>query len=265
MSDAPSILIVDDEPVARIRLRELLGDIAPQFEHSVIGEARTAADALSLIASMQPDIVLLDVQMPGMNGIELARHLSARAAGEQPDAMPAVVFVTAFDEYAVQAFDVRAIDYLLKPVRAARLLEALQRAAVSLPGARREAIDELARDTQTRRRQLSVHERGRVVLVPIADVIYLKAELKYITVRTAQREFLIEESLTDLEQEFSERFVRIHRNALVAREAIAGFERVAPSDDASGGEPFWQVVMRDINERLPVSRRQWSTVKALVS
>ncbi|MGA0797439.1 MAG: LytR/AlgR family response regulator transcription factor [Quisquiliibacterium sp.] len=265
MSDAPSILIVDDEPVARIRLRELLGDLAPQFAHAVIGEARTAADALSVIASLQPNIVLLDVQMPGMNGIELARHLSARAAVEHSTPMPAVIFVTAHDEYAVQAFDVRAIDYLLKPVRASRLLEALQRSVLSLPGERREAIDALARDTQTQRRQLSVHERGRVVLVPMVDVIYLKAELKYITVRTSEREFLIEESLTDLEQEFGERFVRIHRNALVARDAITGFERVAPSAQDSGGEPFWQVVMRDIKERLPVSRRQWSTVKALAS
>ncbi|MEK9776356.1 MAG: response regulator, partial [Quisquiliibacterium sp.] len=165
MSSAPSILIVDDEPAARARMRDLLGDLAPQFSHSIAGEAATATDALSLIASHQPDIVILDVQMPGMSGLELARHLSARAlALESSSAVPAVIFVTAFDEYAVQAFEVRAIDYLLKPVRAARLLESLRRAALSQPSGRIDAIEGLVQQTQTRRRQLSVHERGRVVL-----------------------------------------------------------------------------------------------------
>ena len=123
----------------------------------------------------------------------------------------------------------------------------------------------MAKATNTRRRHLSVHERGRVILVPLEQVVYLKAELKYITVRTREREFLIEESLTSLEDEFNDRFVRIHRNALVARPSIAGFERVLPQGEAEGGDPFWQVVLRDVNERLPVSRRQWSTVKDLVS
>ena len=134
-----------------------------------------------------------------------------------------------------------------------------------MPEDNRESIDELARATNTRRRHLSVHERGRVILVPLEEVVYLKAELKYITVRTRERELLIEESLTSLEEEFSDRFVRIHRNALVARPSIAGFERVTPVGGSDGGDPFWQVVLRDIPERLPVSRRQWSTVKTLVS
>ncbi|MBW6494158.1 MAG: LytTR family DNA-binding domain-containing protein, partial [Burkholderiaceae bacterium] len=179
--------------------------------------------------------------------------------------MPQIIFVTAFDEFAVDAFEVRAIDYLLKPVRAPRLLEALKKALARLPEDNRDSIDELARATNTRRRHLSVHERGRVILVPLEDVVYLRAELKYITVRTHERELLIEESLTSLEEEFSDRFVRIHRNALVARPSIAGFERVTPVGEAGGGDPFWQVVLRDIPERLPVSRRQWSTVKTMVS
>ena len=266
MSDAISILIVDDEPVARSRLRELLADLAPEFPHRIIGEAANAPEALSQIEMSHPQIVLLDVQMPGMTGIELARHLSARAlATDSQGPMPLVIFVTAFEEFAVEAFEVKAIDYLLKPVRAQRLLEALRRAVTRLPSDQIEAIDQLARATNTRRRHLSVHERGRVVLVPLEQVIYLKAELKYITVRTREREFLIEESLTSLEDEFVDRFVRIHRNALVARPAIGGFERVTPTGDEEGGDPYWQVVLRDIPERLPVSRRQWSLVKNLVS
>ena len=266
MSDAISILIVDDEPVARSRLRELLADLAPEFPHRIVGEAANAPEALSQIEAVHPQIVLLDVQMPGMTGIELARHMSARAAAsETPKQMPLVIFVTAFEEFAVEAFEVRAIDYLLKPVRAQRLLEALRRAVTRLPSDQIHAIDQLARATNTRRRHLSVHERGRVILVPLEQVIYLKDELKYITVRTREREYLIEESLTSLEEEFADRFVRIHRNALVARPAIAGFERVTPTGEDEAGDPFWQVVLRDIAERLPVSRRQWSTVKNLVS
>ncbi len=260
------ILIVDDEPVARSRLRELLADLAPDFPHRIVGEAANAPEALSQIEMNQPRIVLLDIQMPNMTGIELARHISARAqSGETDRPMPLIIFVTAFDEFAVEAFEVRAVDYLLKPVRAQRLLEALRRAMARVPSEHADAIDQLARATSTRRRHLSVHERGRVILVPLEQIVYLKAELKYITVRTIEREFLIEESLTSLEHEFSDRFVRIHRNALVARPAIAGFERVTPSGEAESGDPYWQVVMRDIDERLPVSRRQWSSVKNLVS
>ncbi|MEI8302841.1 MAG: LytTR family transcriptional regulator DNA-binding domain-containing protein [Burkholderiales bacterium] len=243
-----------------------MADLAPEFPHRIVAEAANAPEALSQIDLYKPQVVLLDVQMPGMTGIELARHVSARAAAsETPKPMPLVIFVTAFEEFAVDAFEVRAIDYLLKPVRAQRLLEALKRAMTRLPSDQIQAIDQLARAANIRRRHLSVHERGRVILVPLDQVVYLKAELKYITVRTREREFLIEESLTSLEEEFIDRFVRIHRNALVARPAIAGFERVTPTGDEEGGDPYWQVVLRDIPERLPVSRRQWSTVKNLVT
>jgi len=268
MSDATSILIVDDEGPARSRLREVLSDLAPQFPHRIVGEAANAPEALAQIESQRPQIVLMDVQMPGMTGIELARHISARAAEadqDDPKPMPLIIFVTAFDEFAVEAFEVNALDYLLKPVRAQRLLGALVRAQTLLPAEHLEAIDQLAKATNTRRRQLSVHERGRVILVPVEQVLYLKAELKYITVRTREREFLIEESLTSLEDEFSERFVRIHRNALVARPSIAGFERVTPTGEGEAGDPYWQVVLREVGEKLPVSRRQWSIVKGLVS
>ena len=231
MSDATSILIVDDEAPARARLREVLADLAPEFPHRIVGEASNAPEALAQIESQRPQVVLMDVQMPGMTGIELARHISARAGesdGSDPKPMPLMIFVTAFDEFAVDAFEVNALDYLLKPVRAQRLLAALLRARTLIPSEHLDAIDALAKATNTRRRHLSVHERGRVILVALEQVIYLKAELKYITVRTREREYLIEESLTSLEEEFSDRFVRIHRNALVARPSIAGFERVSP-------------------------------------
>ncbi len=265
MTDGITLLIVDDEPVARLRARELLADIAPELPLKIVGEAGNAPDALSQIEAVSPQVVLLDVQMPGMSGIELARHLSARAGTAGPrDPMPLVIFMTAFDEFAVEAFEVQAVDYLLKPVRAQRLRDALKRALTRLPAEQVQAIDAIARATNTRRRHLSVHERGRVLLVPLDDILYLKAELKYITVRTAEREYLIEESLTSLEEEFVDRFVRIHRNALVARAAVCGFERVTPTEGAEAGDPYWQVVLRSIPERLPVSRRQWSVVKHLV-
>ena len=265
MSDATSILIVDDEAPARARLREVLADLAPEFPHRIVGEASNAPEALAQIESQRPQVVL---QMPGMTGIELARHISARAGesdGSDPKPMPLMIFVTAFDEFAVDAFEVNALDYLLKPVRAQRLLAALLRARTLIPSEHLDAIDALAKATNTRRRHLSVHERGRVILVALEQVIYLKAELKYITVRTREREYLIEESLTSLEEEFSDRFVRIHRNALVARPSIAGFERVSPSGEGESGDPYWQVVLREVPDRLPVSRRQWSIVKGLVS
>ncbi len=269
MSEAIStILIVDDESPARNRLREVLADISPTFPHRVVGEAANAPEALALIESQRPHIVLLDVQMPGMNGVELARHIAARAADadiDNPRPMPKVIFATAFDEFAVNAFEVNAVDYLLKPVRSQRLLESLQKAYKLIPSDQLAAIDSLARATNTRRRHLSVHERGRVILVPIEQVVYLKAELKYITVRTREREHLIEESLTSLEEEFGDRFVRIHRNALIARNSLAGFERVTPGNEGEPGDPYWQVVLRDVPERLPVSRRQWSIVKGLAS
>ena len=259
MSRLPSILIVDDEPLARRRMRELLGDLTQAMPHRVAAEAADAASALEAITSLEPDIMLLDVQMPGMSGIELARHVAA-ATGRR---MPVIVFVTAFDEFALEAFEVDAVDYLLKPVRAERLLEALRRAVARAPAEQAGAIDRIAQATETRRRHLSVHERGRVLLVPVDEIVYLKAELKYITVRTAQREYLVEEALSALEGEFRDRFVRIHRNALVARDAIAGFERVVPEEGAETTDPYWQVVLRDVPERLPISRRQWSSVKHL--
>ncbi len=250
------VLVVDDEPPARARLGQLLGDCAAQLPLQRVGEADSGLAALDAVARLQPDVVLLDISMPGMNGIEVARHL---AQGETP---PAIIFVTAFDEHALQAFEVQALDYLLKPVRADRLLAALQRAQRVLP--REPRLAALASGLGQARTQISVSERGRLVLVPVEDVVYLRAELKYVTIRTAAREFLTEESLTGLESEFGERFVRIHRNALVARQHIAGFQRVKGRPDGEGDAPegHWEILLRGLDERLPISRRQWPVVKA---
>jgi two-component system response regulator AlgR len=260
-SGPPRILIVDDEAPARTRLCDLLSDIAADFPHTVVGQAADARSALDRLAETPADIALIDVQMPGMTGIELARHL-----GALPEP-PAIVFVTAFDEYAVKAFEVHALDYLMKPVRAVRLLEAMTRVR-AMTGKQAPAIAAVARasgEAQGKRRQsIAVVERGRVMLIPVETIVYLKAELKYITIRTAEREYLTEEPLVDLENEFADRFVRVHRNALVARRAIAGFERVESIEGDSVGEPHWVVTLRDVTERLPVSRRQWPIVKELM-
>jgi two-component system response regulator AlgR len=241
------VVIVDDEAPARLRLRDLLAECAREFALEVAGEAGSGRAALELLGREPADVVLLDVRMPEMDGIELAQHLLAL---ERP---PAVVFATAYDAYAIQAFEVHALDYLLKPIRLARLKEALARARAAPPPAP-QALRAAARAPRT---HLAAQERGRIHLIAIEDVLYLKAELKYVTVRTAAREYLIEESLARLEQEFGGRFVRVHRNCLVARAAIRGFERVA--EESGGGG--WQVLLQGVEERIAVSRRQQHVVR----
>jgi two-component system response regulator AlgR len=248
------IFIADDEEPARSRLKELLGDIAGELPSTLVGEARNGLEALDTLPGSGAEVVLLDIQMPGMGGLELARHL---AGLERP---PAIVFVTAHDRHAVEAFELNALDYLLKPVRAERLAAALRKASSSAPAAR----EQLARAAQAPREYLSVVERSRIVLVPVRDILFLRAEQKYVTVRTREREHLVEESLVMLEREFCEppspQFVRIHRNCLVARAAIRGFERAPGADEA-----HWQVVIDGLAERLPVSRRQWPLVREQIA
>jgi len=163
------------------------------------------------------------------------------------------VFVTAHDRHAIEAFELNALDYLLKPLRAARLAAALRKALASGPPQR----ERLERAAPAAREYFSVAERNRIALVPVREVIFFKAELKYVTLRTREREHLIEESLVALEREFAGRFVRAHRNCLVARSAIRGFERAPGNED----EPRWQVVLEGVAERIPVSRRQWPVMK----
>lgn len=245
MNAALHILLVDDEAPARQRLRHLLADIAPQFPHAIVGEAADGVAALEQLAQRPADIVLCDIRMPRMDGIELARQL---AGSPHP---PAIVFVTAYDEFALTAFDLAAVDYLLKPVRAPRLLEALGKA-------RRLLAADLEPLMPAARTRLRVVERGHVLLVPVAEILFLRAEQKYVAARTAEREYLLEESLAHLEAEFTARFVRIHRNCLVAVDAVAGATRVA---DDEHGEAHWVLTVKGVTERLPVSRRQWPQVK----
>lgn len=254
----PRLFIVDDEAPARRRLKTLLSDIAIECPHELVGEAETVQGALDEIAAMRPDIVLLDVQMPGMNGIDMAARMT-----KGPAPAPAVIFVTAYDEYALKAFEVHALDYLLKPVRATRLAEAIRHVNASrAPGS--DATGNAGRARQ----HFTVQERGRLLLVPVTEVIYLKAELKYVTLRTPARDYLIEDSLTSIEEELGSIFVRVHRNALVARTAIVGFERGVAVADSDGeqdkGQDAWQVILSGVEERLPISRRQWPVLKSLV-
>jgi two-component system, LytTR family, response regulator AlgR len=241
------ILLVDDEAPARRRLHDLLDDCATALPLVVIGEAQQGREALDLLQSAPADLVLTDIHMPDMDGIELARHLLKLA---HP---PVVIFTTAFHEHAVQAFEVNAIDYLMKPIRVQRLLGALQK----VPRLKPVTAERLSLLPASARRFLSVTERSRVVLVPLDDIVYLKAELKYITIRTAQREYLLEESLTKLENEFGSRFIRVHRNCLVARDFIRGFERRVNDD----GDSHWEVMLTGVMESLPVSRRQQFVVR----
>lgn len=258
------VFIVDDELPARVRLKTLLSDIAILCPHELVGEADNAESALRGIASARPDLVLLDVQMPGATGIDMADALA-----NQGVSAPAVIFVSAYDHYALKAFEVHAVDYLLKPVRAARLAEALQRVSARLRQAPLAAPDAIVSGAaSTARQYFSVQDRGRLLMVPIADVLYLKAEQKYVTLRTKTSDYLIEEALVSIENELAATFVRVHRNALVARAAIIGVERAAlgrtvePESDKS--QDVWEVILRGVAERIPVSRRQLPTIKDLV-
>ncbi len=249
------ILVVDDEPLARARLRELLADIAIQFASEVVGEAGNGIAALEFLRDHPVDVVLADIRMPCMDGIELAGHLGAFPAP------PAVIFTTAYDNYAVQAFDLNAVDYLLKPVRAQRLLTALQKVHAARP-ADPQLLASVGREIRGGgRTHLSCHERGRLLLVPVGEVLYFKADLKYVTARTVDRAYLLAEALTHLEEDFGARFMRLHRAVLVAKSALAGFEKAA-GDDA---DAYGWALLRGVPEKLPVSRRQWAPAKGALT
>ncbi|MDO8292197.1 MAG: LytTR family DNA-binding domain-containing protein [Gallionella sp.] len=242
------VFIVDDEPPARNRLRDLLHDCSEQLALEVVGEAGNGQEALDKLMETPVDVVLLDIRMPQMDGIELAQHLNKLL---KP---PVIIFTTAYDAYAIKAFELHAIDYLLKPIRLGRLFEALTRARAAVP-----VQTEVLRDLLPEPRKfLSIHERGKIHLVPIEQVLFLRAELKYVTVRTAEHEYLLEESLTALEKEFAARFVRVHRNCLVAKDEIEGFEKGGEDNAESAG---WMVKLKGLDELLPISRRQQHIVK----
>lgn len=243
MSSPLKILIADDETPARNRLKDLLSEIAYV---SVVAEAKDGKQAIDLAIVKQPDVMLLDIRMPLMDGLEAAEH------AQKLDPKPYIVFTTAYDAYAIKAFDLNAIDYLLKPIR----LERLQAAIDRVQTAQRPALDAL-KSLQKRRSHLSIHERGRVVLVPIHDIIYCRAELKYVTVRTSNHEYLLEESLTNLEAEFAEVFIRLHRNCLVAQQFISSYEKRADEK----GEAQWHAILKGVPESIAVSRRQQHLIR----
>ncbi len=241
------VLIVDDEALARSRLRTLLGDCTAPAA-SVEAEAANAAQAVEWLQRHPVDVALVDIHMPGADGLTLARTLRAL-----PHA-PAVVFVTAYAEHAVHAFELEAVDYLTKPVRLERLQAALQkveRLVQPVRGLEADLPEEV----------LIIQDRGRTERVPLSQVLYLKAELKYITVRTAARSYILDSSLNELEEKFKTRFMRIHRNALIARRAVRALVKHYDAEEGDG----WAVRLDGIDELLLVSRRQLAAVRELVA
>jgi two-component system response regulator AlgR len=241
------ILIVDDEAPARSRLRDVLNDIDPSLV--VVGEAADGEQALRLAAQTRPDAVLLDVRMPWVDGIQAARDL---ARFPLP---PAVIFTTAYDAYALEAFEVSAIDYLLKPVRKDRLAAALRKAERFTEAAWK-MLEANLPDGQSTRSHLCIHSHGDIRLIPVDAVLYFRAEQKYTTVRTLEGETLIDESLKCLEEEFRASFIRVHRNALAAISHIVALERLP--------ERGMTLRLKGIPESLEVSRRHLPAVRALL-
>ena len=240
------VLIVDDEALARLRLRGLVESVTdPRAQ--VVGEAADAAGAITLLASKAVDVLLLDIRMPGRSGLQLADALRRQP---QP---PAVVFVTAHAGHALAAFELDAVDYLTKPVRLDRLQAALHRVAQRRPTPAPTGEPPV----------LVVSDRGRVLRVPLAEVLYLKAELKYVTLRTATATYLLDDALADLELRLGPGFLRIHRNALVARHAVRALERrpTAAAEEAAAAVDSWAVKMAATDDWLAVSRRQLGAVR----
>jgi two-component system response regulator AlgR len=266
-----NVLIVDDEPLARSRLRRLLAEL-PETAQAIVDEAADAAEAWVLLRAQRFDVLLLDIQMPGQTGMELARRLT----GDPGLHHPAIVFVTAHEQHALDAFGVSAVDYLTKPVRRERLAQAMGKAVLWLraQGAKQQAP--AAVETV----YLTVQHHGALKRVPLADILYCRAEAKYTTLRTAERQYLVDLSLTDLEQRYAEHLVRIHRSALVAAPAIRSLERpisppdgIAPEPEAGSTETgstenesgAWTLHLHGVPDTLPVSRRRVAAVQALLT
>lgn len=241
-----NVLIVDDEPLARARIRRLL---AGADDVAVADEAGNGTEALKIAEAGRVDVVLLDIRMPGMDGIEVARHLKRL----QPP--PAVIFTTAYDAHALAAFEASAVDYLLKPIRGARLAEALARAR-ALSGSQLQALQTGGSAPARARTHISANLHGNLRLVPVADVRFFRAEHKYVIARHAAGELVLDESLAALEAEFADAFIRVHRNALVAAGYIRAMEK--------GGDGRHRLRLADVNETLEVSRRCLSRVRRLL-
>lgn len=250
-----NVLIVDDEQLARNRLRTLLGDCTQPMA-TVGGEAQNALEALAQLEQVQFDAILLDIHMPGGDGLALARSLKKLPYFQTNP--PAIVFITAHAEHAVEAFELTATDYLTKPVRLERLQHSLQKIEHFRQSIRRlepENTSLLGGDV------LVIQDRGVTQRLPLAEVLYLKAELKYISVRTALKTHILEGSLSELEARYPAHFLRVHRNALVATHAIRALEKHFDPDEGDG----WAVRLSGIDDLLMVSRRQLAAVKEVIS
>ncbi|MEO6624892.1 MAG: LytTR family DNA-binding domain-containing protein [Burkholderiaceae bacterium] len=247
MTQALKVLLVDDEALARARLRTLLAECVDPVA-TVVAEASNAAQAMELIGQHAVDAVMLDIHMPGTDGRALAGRLRSLVPA------PAIVFVTAHAEHALQAFELDAVDYLTKPVRHARLVAALQKVERALQAQR-------PAGTYAAPEFLTIQDRGRTERVPLGDVAYLKAELKYLTVRTAQRSYILDASLSELEEKHQQLFLRVHRNALVARHLVRALEKFYDAEEGEG----WAVRLQGIEELLAVSRRQLPALRELLA
>ena len=252
------VLVVDDEELARLRLKSMVAECG-EPRCTVAGEAANASQALVWLTTHECDLVLLDVQMPGRDGTQLAAELRLKSPA------PAIVFVTAHAQHALRAFDLEAVDYLTKPVKRERLQMALRRVAQRLASGQPVTAQPLPANEEGP--VIVVSDRGRIIRVPVSDVLYLKAELMYVTLRTAEHTHVHDDSLAELEQRLGEHFLRVHRNALVSRRAVRALERrTLAGDSEEEGSEGWAVCMAPVGEWLAVSRRQVAAVReALVA
>ena len=239
------VLIVDDEKLARSRLQAILADCStlPELQ---ISEAADALQAMRILEQQPIDLIFLDIHMPGASGLSLAREI------RHLPQVPQIIFVTAHAEHALQAFDLDAIDYLTKPISSARLQKALEKVSRV-----QQAREQMA---QAPEKTLIIHDRGRMLRVPLAEVLYFKAELKYITVRTAQATYILDGSLTEIEQDYGAGFMRVHRNAMVAKRAITALEKHHDEEYGEG----WAVRLQGIAEPIAISRRQLVNVRSAI-
>jgi two-component system response regulator AlgR len=241
------ILVVDDEEYARERIKGLIERYA---DYDVCAEAENGAEAVVMVERFQPDIVLMDITMPGMDGLEAARHISGM---EMP---PAVIFTTAYGEYALEAFSTKATGYLMKPIRQEQLLQSLEQARSLNRAQRLEMLEQRTGGQRSSRKHICARMRGNLELIPIEDVVYFQADQKYVTVRHNGGEVIIEESLKSLETDLADRFIRIHRNALVAKSRITGLTK---SDVGRT-----QITLDKVRDQLEVSRRHLAEVRRFV-
>ena len=238
------VLVVDDEALARERLISIMSELDEHYE--LVGEAENGKKAIEKVVALKPDILLLDIKMPGMNGLEVAHHLTKH------ETSPAIIFTTAYDEHALAAFEAQAIAYLLKPIQSEQLKRSLQTASQLQQG----QLKQLQNETKNKRQHISVKVRGDLQLIPVADIRYFHADQKYIEVRHSAGIALIDESLKSLEEEFKETFIRVHRNAIVAIKFVTGIER-----DSLGRS---YVSLSDCEESLDVSRRHAAELRRLL-